>query len=332
MKGLDIIGNISSQIPFPSLQFLPERIVDLLPAAFIISIVGFLETFAVSKSISRSTKQKTNVNQELIGQGLGNFASSIFQGYPVSGSFSRSAVNFSSGAITGMSSVFVSIFVLVILVFFTEYLYFLPKAVLAAIVISAVISFVDIKAIKNVFSISKLDGLVLIIVFVASFILKPDAAIFIGIILSLFIFFKISMKTNVMELVYNKYTKRLSSMLRSKGNFVISDNLLMVRIDMPILYINSEIIMEKIISIVEEKKTKKDIKKILISFLGVSYVDSSGVGAVSILVEELKNKNVEVYFVHTRVSIKDRLRKEENLRQIKTFETDEEAFETCRKV
>ncbi len=332
MKGLDIIGNISSQIPFPSLQFVPERTVDLLPAAFIISIVGFLETFAVSKSISRSTKQKTNVNQELIGQGLGNFASSIFQGYPVSGSFSRSAVNFSSGAITGMSSVFVSIFVLVILVFFTEYLYFLPKAVLAAIVISAVMSFVDIKAIKNVFSISKLDGLVLIIVFIASFILKPDVAIFIGIILSLFIFFKISMKTNVMELVYNKYTKRLSSMLRSKGNFVILDNLLMVRIDMPILYINSEIIMEKIISIVEEKKTKKDIKKILISFLGVSYVDSSGVGAVSILVEELKNKNVEVYFVHTRVSIKDRLRKEENLKQIKTFETDEEAFETCRKV
>lgn len=331
VQGLDIIGRISSQIPVPSIHFLPSMTFELLPIAFIISIVGFLETFAVSKSISRNTKQKTDVNQELIGQGLGNFASSIFQGYPISGSFSRSAVNFSSGAITVMSSVFVSIFVLIILLFFTEYLYFLPKAVLAAIVISAVVSFVDIKAIKNVFNISILDGMVLIIVFITSFILKLDDAIFIGIILSLFIFFKISMKTNVMELVYDKYTKRLSSLLRNKGNFIISNSLLMVRIDMPILYINSETIIEKVIIMVDEKnKMQKKIKKVLISFLGVSYIDSSGVGAVSVLVEELKHEKVEVYFVHTRISIIDRLKKEYNLRNIKTFETDEEAFYACK--
>ncbi len=326
-QGLDIIGKISSQIPRPVLQIVPDMTFKLLPAAFIISIIGFLETFAVSKSISQSTKQKTDVNQELIGQGLGNFVSSIFQGFPISGSFSRSAVNFSSGAVTGLSSVFTSFFVLIILLFFTEYFYFLPKAVLAAIVISAVVSLINIEDVKRVFRISKLDGLVLIVVFFTSFIFKPDDAIFIGIVSSLFIFFRISMKTNIIELVYNKYTERLSSLLRTKKkNAIVADDLLMLRIDMPILYINSEMIMEEVISIV---KYKKNTKKVLISFLGVSYVDSSGVGAIGMLVEELKHQKIEVYFVHTRIPIRKRLNKEKILKYVKTFETDKEAFYTC---
>ncbi len=329
--GVDIIGKVSSEFPKLQLHFFPNMFFELLPAALIISIIGYLETFAVSKSISKQTKQKIDVNQELIGQGFGNIASSIFQGYPVSGSFSRSAVNFSSGAMTGFSSVFVSIFVLIILLFFTQYLYFLPKAVLAAIVIAAVLSLISIENIKKVFSISKLDGLVLIIVFCFSFILKPDSAIFIGIVLSLFIFFRMSMKTNVIELVYNKHTNRLSSKKRSKKkNSITSGELLMIRIDMPIVYINSEMIIEEIISVAQKHKETRGIKRVLISFLGVTYIDSSGVNAISSVIEELEHEKIEVYFVHARIPIKNTLEKEENIKKIKKFNTDRDAFENCK--
>ena len=139
-ENVAIIGDIDTQISLPSIPKLSfSDILTLLPSALIIGIVGFLEAFAVSKSIASQTKQKLDSNQELIGQGLGNIASSLFKGFPIAGSFSRTAVNFSAGAVTGISSVFVSLFVLITILFLTPLLYFLPKAILSAVVIAALV-------------------------------------------------------------------------------------------------------------------------------------------------------------------------------------------------
>lgn len=116
-----------------------EITLSLLGPAIVIALVSFAETYSVGKAISAETKQKVNVDQEFIGQGLANLIGSFFQSYLVSGSFSRSAINFATGAKTGISSVVSSLVVVLALLFLTPLLQYIPKTALAALVISAVL-------------------------------------------------------------------------------------------------------------------------------------------------------------------------------------------------
>ncbi|MFQ5631860.1 MAG: SulP family inorganic anion transporter, partial [bacterium] len=126
-RGGEVVGAIPSGLPrisAPSINF--ENLLQLLPGAFILVLLGFMEAFSVAKIIAAKTRQRFDVNQELIGQGLANIFGSFFSSYPVSGSFSRSALNLSMGAVTGLSSVFTGFVVMILLLFFTGFLYYLP--------------------------------------------------------------------------------------------------------------------------------------------------------------------------------------------------------------
>src|SRR5512144_1872011 len=136
-----VVGAIPEGLPaiaLPALDFDSMR--RLLPSAIVISLVGFMEAISIAKAMAVKTKDRLDPNQELIGQGIANIVGSLAQSYPVSGSFSRSAVNLSAGAKTGISSLFTAFVVLVTLLFLTPLLYHLPQAVLAAVIMMAVIS------------------------------------------------------------------------------------------------------------------------------------------------------------------------------------------------
>jgi SulP family sulfate permease len=154
----------------------------LFSTAIIISLVGFMEAISIAKAIAAKTKQKIDPNQELIGQGLANLVGAMTQSFPVSGSFSRSAVNINAGAITGMSSVFTGLFVLLTLLFLTPLLYHLPQAVLAAVIIMAVVGLVNFGAIKHAWQASRHDGVAAIVTFVATLAFAPhlDNGILVG--------------------------------------------------------------------------------------------------------------------------------------------------------
>jgi SulP family sulfate permease len=128
MGGGAVVGTIPRGLP--SLSVPPINIgvmLHLLPFAAIISLLGFMEAIAIAKSMAGKTGQRLDPNQELIGQGLGNIFGAIGKSYPTSGSFSRSAVNLQAGAVTGLSSVFTSLAVVIVLLFFTPLLYHLPR-------------------------------------------------------------------------------------------------------------------------------------------------------------------------------------------------------------
>ena len=119
-------------------------VLQLLPIAAIISLLGFMEAVSIAKAMAAKTGQRLDPNQELIGQGLANMLGALGQSFPVSGSFSRSAVNIQSGAVTGLSSVFTSVSVGIVLLFFTPLLYHLPQSVLAAVIMMAVIGLLNV--------------------------------------------------------------------------------------------------------------------------------------------------------------------------------------------
>ncbi len=306
-SGIDVIGKIEAEISLPSIpQISFGNFLALLPNALIISIVGFLEAYAIAKSISAKSRQRIDVNQELIGQGLGNLVSSFFKGYPISGSFSSTAVNVSAGAVTGISSVFVSLFVLVTILFFMPLLYFLPKAILSAIIIAALVDLIEFSKFRETFKLSGTDGIVITTTFLFSFILKPDSAIFIGIVVSLVLFLRKTIVADVVELVFQMDEERFKK-LTEENKIKDFPNILILRIDMSIFFANVHHIADEIEKLVTRKGEK--LEHIVINFSGVNYVDVSGCETLNELFDELVGKGLKIYSMYRKQQVRDIMRK-----------------------
>jgi SulP family sulfate permease len=150
MGGGDVVGTIPAGLPslrLPTLSL--DAILSLLSAAIVIALVAFMESISMAKAMATQSKQKIDPNQELIGQGLANLGGAFFQAYPSCGSFTGSAINLQAGAKTGFAMVFNGVFVAVVLLFLTPYLYHLPKAVLAVIILLAVTGLITPQALKH---------------------------------------------------------------------------------------------------------------------------------------------------------------------------------------
>jgi len=172
--GGKIVGEIPEGLPsFAIPTFNMTIFWEMVVSAMVISLIGFMEAISIAKAMAAKTKERIDPNQELIGQGLANIMGSMNQAYPSSGSFSRSAVNLNAGAKTGMSSVYTAVIVMITLLFLTPLLYHLPKAVLAAVIMMAVFGLINFKAIKQAWQISKHDGMVAIVTFVATLGFAP---------------------------------------------------------------------------------------------------------------------------------------------------------------
>jgi SulP family sulfate permease len=198
--GGKVVGDIPAGLPSLALPTLdPQMALDLLASAVVISLLGFMEAISIAKAMAAKTKDRIDPNQELIGQGIANILGSLSQSYPVSGSFSRSAVNLNAGARTGMSSVFAGIVVLITLLFLTPLLYFLPQSVLAAVIMLAVVGLINFKAIRHAWEAHPHDGAAAIVTFVATLAFAPhlDNGILAGAGLAVGLFLYRTMKPRV---------------------------------------------------------------------------------------------------------------------------------------
>ncbi len=321
--GVAVIGSIEANLRLPTVPALSAKsIFALLPSGLIIAVIGFLEGYAISKAISAKSKQKLDVNQELVGQGLGNMASSVFKGYPIAGSFSRTAINYAAGAVTGFSSVFVSLFVLVTILFLTPFLYFLPRAILSAIVIAALVDLIEFSKFSETFKLSGTDGIVIGTTFLFSFLLKPDDAIFIGIVVSLVLFLRRTIVADVIELVFVMDEERFRKI--TFGNEInVFPNLMILRIDMSIFFANATKIASQIDELVKQKG--EALEHIVIDFSGVNHVDVSGYEELKDLFDELIEHGIKIHVMYRKKQVRDIMRKsglQDNLiaiRDIKGF-------------
>ncbi|HHI97869.1 MAG TPA: SulP family inorganic anion transporter, partial [Thermodesulfatator atlanticus] len=190
--GGEIVGAIPQGLPSFSKPLMDLQLAQkLLSAALIISLLGYMEAISIAKALAARTGQKLDANQELIGQGLANIAGSFFQSYPVSGSFSRSAVNYQAGAVSALSSVFTGLCVVATLLYFTPFLYYLPQAVLAAVVMNAVLGLLHVKEVARILKVFFPDGVICIITFLVTLYTAPhlDKGIILGVLLSIAVFF-----------------------------------------------------------------------------------------------------------------------------------------------
>ncbi len=293
LGGGDVVGNIPSGLPgfkMPSAKL--SDMLTLFPMAIIISLLGFMEAISIAKAMAAKTGQRLDPNQELIGQGLANIIGSTAQSYAVSGSFSRSAVNIQAGAQTGLSNVFSSGIVAITLLFFTPLLYYLPQAVLAAIIMMAVIGLVNIRGFIYAWRAQWYDGLIGIITFVCTLAFAPDLeiGIMIGVALALLLYLLRVMKPQIAMLsLHPDGTYRASRI----HNLAKCKHIAVIRYNGSIFFTNVNYLEEKILQVIE---SMPELKHILIVGNGINELDASGEDMVSLLVERVRESGLDISF------------------------------------
>ena len=301
-----VVGDIPKGLPafqLPGFNF--GVVLNLLPIAAIISLLGFMEAISIAKAMAAKTGQRLDPNQELIGQGLSNIAGSFSQSYAVSGSFSRSAVNLQAGAVTGMSSVFTSGVVMISLLFLTPLLYYLPQSVLAAIIMMAVVNLVNVKSFVHAWQAQKYDGAIAIITFAFTLVFAPslDIGIMVGVALSLVLFLIRTMNPDIAML--SKYT---DGTYRNAARFNLEQcrHIAVIRFSRSLFFSNVNYLEEKILNVVS---SMPELKHILIVANAINELDASGEETLSLLVTRLREAGYDISFSGFNDSILDVLRR-----------------------
>lgn len=297
-------GKVIGVVPdgLPSIQ-MPQidlsQLINLGTVAIAISLIGFMEAISIAKAMATQTKQRLDADQELIGQGLSNIVSSFFQGYPVSGSFSRSAVNISAGAVTGFSSVVTGIVVGITLLFLTPLLYHLPQATLAAVIITAVINLIKFKPIKYAWRVQKHDAIISVITFFVTLLLAPELelGIIVGIVLSLGSYCYRSMRPRVICLSKNNQGVFRNS---DTNNIPKCCSISVMRFDGPLIFTNAGHFENEVI---ERVATKPELRYFIIDAIAINEIDATGQDMLHSLSSRLYEQKINLYFARVHKPI-----------------------------
>jgi SulP family sulfate permease len=297
-----VVGSIPVGLPamaMPVLDF--QTMGQLLSVTVAIGIIGFMEAISVAKAMAAKTRQRIDANQELVGQGLGNVVSSFSQGYAVSGSFSRSAVNFSAGARTGFSAVITGVVVGVTLLWLTPLLFHLPQATLAAVIIMAVINLIKLEPIKHAWKVQRHDAAVAIATFALTIIWAPhlDKGILVGVLLSLMLFLYRSMAPRVAVLSRDPDGTLRDAEVRKLET---CRNISLIRFDGSLYFANTGYFEDKIL---ERVALKPDLKFVIIDAEGINEIDATGEEMLGQLTERLREAGVELLIARAKKQLWD---------------------------
>jgi len=265
------------------------NLLRLFPMAVIISLLGFMEAISIAKAMAAKTGQRLDPNQELIGQGLGNIIGSLGQSYPVSGSFSRSAVNLQAGGISGFSNVISSLIVVITLLFFTPLLYHLPQSVLASIIMMAVIGLVNISGFVHAYHAQKYDGIISVISFAATLIFAPhlDRGIIIGVLLSVGLYLLRNMKPEVALL-----SRHADGSYRNAEHWGLRtcEHVVVIRFSGSLIFANVSYLEDKLI---DQLSAMPRARHVLLVGNGINELDASGEDILSLLADRLHESGIK---------------------------------------
>ncbi len=303
-NGVKIVGDVPQGLPafsFPGFDF--ENMKALLPIALTISFIGFMESIAVAKAIQKKhNNYKVEPNQELIGLGIANIGGALFQAFPTTGGFSRTAVNDQNGAKTGLASIISAALIVLTLLFLTPLFYYLPKAILASVIMVAVVGLIDIREAKYLWKSDRSDFWMLAATFIGTLVLGIEEGILIGVVLSMGV------------LIYRTTTPHIAILGKIPGkpdyrNIKRFDDLeqreevLIVRFDARLYFANVNFFKDSI-----ERETQKRgdvLKLVVLDADSINHIDSSGLHGLQELIASLKSQNIQFYIAGLKGPVRD---------------------------
>ncbi|HLT19648.1 MAG TPA: sulfate permease, partial [Thermomicrobiales bacterium] len=238
--GVSIVGDIPRGLPRAAMpEFERDAMLALAPGALTIVFLGYVQSISIARTIAAREKDVIDANQELYALGLANVGGAFFSGFPVTGSFARTAVNYQAGARSQISGLVAAGFIILTLVLLTPVFYYLPNAVLAATIIMAVSGLVNIREARHYFNVRRLDGLTVAVTFVATLIVGVEWGVIVGLVFSLAVFIWRSTQPHAIEVGYVELEDSFGSLERHP-EAVTFPNTLILSIAAPLYFANVE--------------------------------------------------------------------------------------------
>ncbi|MCB9763200.1 MAG: solute carrier family 26 protein [Alphaproteobacteria bacterium] len=325
--GVAIVGEVPSGLPAPALPPLDaETWTALAPTALAIALVGFMESISVAKAFATRNRYRVDANQELIALGAANLGAAAFGGYPVTGGFSRTAVNAQAGSRTPLASLITAGVVALTLLFLTPLFYFLPKAVLASIVMVAVFGLVDVRTFLRLLKVKPADALMLAITFFATLSLGIELGVGLGVAASLLAFLRRTASPHVAMLGRVPGSDEYRNLARHP-EAIAPDGIAVMRVDEALWFGNVAALRAHVD---EALNAEPAPRAFVLDMSAVNDVDASGVEALEELVDELERQDIALILVRVKGPVLDVLRRAglvDHLGPARIAETVREAVE-----
>lgn len=291
LHGVEIVGYIPAGLPDVGLLTVsPDLMRDMLPFALTLAVIGYVEIISITKELEeQEEKYSLKPNKELMALGTANLVGSFFQSYPVSASFSRSAVKFQAGAKTGMTAVFSALIVGLTLLFFTSLFFYLPIAVLAGIIMVAVIRLINVRYAIDLYKTRRDEFFLLLMTCLLTLFVGITEGILIGALLSLLLMVIRTSKPHYAVLAKVSGTNYYKNISRFETDTKIDDDILIMRFDAQLFFGNRDY-FRKIVF--KEMEKKPNLKGFVLVARGITYIDSSGLSTLGAMIKSFQQKGI----------------------------------------
>ncbi|NKE45321.1 sulfate permease [Roseomonas frigidaquae] len=303
--GVRIVGEIPAGLPpFALPSFDPALWLQLLPAAVLISLVGFVESVSVAQTLAAKRRQRIVPNQELVGLGTANLAAAVSGGYPVTGGFARSVVNFDAGAATPLAGAATAAGILAATLFLTPLFRFLPQAVLAATIIVAVLSLVDFAAIRRTFVYSKADFAAMATTILLVLFVGVEAGIIAGMALSLLLFLWRTSTPHIAIVGQVPGTEHFRNVDRHR--VITNPALLSIRVDESLYFANARFLEDRVIA---EVAARPGLRHVVLMCSAVNLIDASALESLEAIADRLRSAGIGFHLSEVKGPVMDALQR-----------------------
>ncbi len=302
-QGVQLLGDVPKGLPalaVPDFSF--DLVNSLLGSAVLISIIGFVESISVAQTLAARRRERIDLDQELVGLGAANIAVSFGGGFPITGGFSRSVVNFEAGAATPTAGLFTAILIAVVTLFLTPVLYWLPKVCLAAIILVAVYSLIDISVLRKSWQYSKADFTAVFITLLLTLVIGVEIGIAAGVLASILIHLYKTSQPHVAVIGRVVGTEHFRNVRRHTVETYA--NLLSIRIDESLYFANTRYLEELIFKLVADNSK---LKHVILMCTAVNEVDMSALETLEKISETLKDLDIDLHLSEVKGPIMDKL-------------------------
>ena len=312
-RGVAVVGSLPTGLPrfgFEVPGF--ETLTQLLPAAMLIALVGYVESVSIAKTLANRRRQSIDPNQELLALGGANLAAALSGGMPVAGGFSRTMVNFNAGARTQAAAILTALLVGTVALFFTPLLANVPKAALAAIIIVAVSKLIDIHAAVEAWRYDRNDGLVLVATAAGVLTLGIEVGLTAGLVLSLLLYIWRASRPHVAELGRLPGTEHFRNVDRYH-DLETWPQLLLLRVDEHLSFANSAFLEE---GLMDRIARKRDLRHLVLVASGINGIDVSALELLTKLARSLRDAGITLHLAEVKGPVMDRLKDTELIERL----------------
>jgi sulfate permease, SulP family len=311
-KGVAVVGDLPKGLPPLTLpSFNPARWAELALPAVLISIIGFVESVSVAQTFAAKRRERISPDQELLGLGAANIAASLTGGFPVTGGFSRSVVNYDAGAETPAAGAFTAVGILIAALFLSPFLYHLPKATLAATIIVAVLSLVDFPALKRTWAYSASDFSAMATTIVVTLALGVELGVTVGVGVSILLHLWRTSRPHYAVVGLIPDTEHFRNEKRHK--VITSDSVLTLRVDESLYFPNARFLEDTITNLAANRPK---IKHVVLMCSAVNHIDASAVESLETINRNLHDSGVIFHLSEVKGPVKDRLERSHFLKEL----------------